>query len=287
MTPRTPIELSQNFVVLAEGKYQTVQQWLGIVEQQNSVFHPENNYDSVRKIWNQIIETQEEISDAEIITLLQAPLRLPRETAPPFHMAMKTSCANNSHLRYSTSLLLFCYYFMFNEDPYGCRITNATFSSPCLKESVSLVEYVEQYWDRRVWLRILALCAELDFRKLTQRQQDRYVPFSYQITWDTGQAKHVKRRIAKIASSDDVHFNVWIGPLKDWTAIFEFEGEVDVDDSVSETFSSPLPQQQTAPTLSIPTEPVYKRVGLSPVQYIERLCLFLFGFVITSYLLTV
>lgn len=273
-TPRTPIELSQNFVIFIEGKRQTVQEWLGIVEDQKSVFHPENNYDSVRKIWNQSIETQEEISDAEIVTLLQAPLRLPRETAYSFQMAMETSRTNNSILRYSPPLLLFCYYFMFNQDPYGCRVTNATLSSPALKRDVSLYEYVGQYWNRKEWLRLLTLCVELDFHRLAQRQQDKYLSLSYQRIWEADQAKWVKRRIARFSSSDDIHFNVWIGPLEDWSAVYEFEGEVEADGFESEVLNGPMPQPQMTPSLSTSTKPISKSADLSLFEYIERFCLF-------------
>jgi hypothetical protein len=163
---------------------------------------------------------------------------------------------------------------MFNQDPYGCRVTTARLSSPSLKQDVSLYEYVEQYWDRKEWLRLLTLCVELDFHKLAKRQQDRYLPLSYERIWDTGQAKWFKRRIARFSSSDDIHFNVWIGPLEDWSAAYEFEGDVEADGSESEISCVPLLQPHAKAVQLRPTWPAYKLADLNVVTYVEHLCLF-------------
>jgi hypothetical protein len=173
------------------------------------------------RIWNNSIESQEEISDSAIITLLQGPLRLPRETDPLVDLARQVSSTNKPiETRYSSSLFLLCYYFMFRQDPYGRPITKATISSPLLKGHRPLYEYIGRYWDAKEWLRLLSKCADLDFHKVAQREQDKHSLHSPGSIWDTGQNS---KRIARISSKDDIYFNVWIGPLKDWEAVLEFE----------------------------------------------------------------
>jgi hypothetical protein len=120
---------------------------------------------------------------------------------------------------------------MFRRDPYGRRVTNATLASPDLKnQPMPLYEYVGHYWDSKEWCRLLALFVDLDFHNLHRRQQDKnLLPSSYRKIWDTGRNKWSKRRITRLSSSDDRYLNVWIGPLKDWIATFEFEDDIDED----------------------------------------------------------
>jgi hypothetical protein len=72
------VELTQDFTSFAEGTYQTVQQWLKISNEELSIVNPESNYQNVVGIWNSSIETEESMTDEQIMTLLQGPLRLPR-----------------------------------------------------------------------------------------------------------------------------------------------------------------------------------------------------------------
>jgi hypothetical protein len=120
---------------------------------------------------------------------------------------------------------------MFRHDPHGRRITNATISSPDLKnQNMSFYEYVGQYWDSKEWRRLAALMVDLDFHNLHRRQQDKnLVPSSYRKIWDTDQNKWSKRRITRLSSLDDRYVSVWIGPLKDWIATFEFEEDMNED----------------------------------------------------------
>jgi hypothetical protein len=205
-----------------EGKLQTVQEWLCIHEEPNSVLHPERNYDCVTRIWNNSLEIQEEISDSEIMTMLQGPLRSPRETELLLNQARQASSASQTMARYSSSHLLLCYYFLFHQDPYGRRISKATIYLTSLKCEMPLYEYVGQYWDREEWLHLLGKCTNLDFHKLCQRQQDKHSLPPGDSIWEFGPGK---KKIARISSTVDKYFNVWIGPVKDWEAIFEFERE--------------------------------------------------------------
>jgi hypothetical protein len=155
---------------------------------------------------------------------------------------------------------------MFYQDPYGCRVTKATMSIPFLKEAVPLYDYVGRYWNRNEWLRLLSMCADLDFHALGQRQQDKYLPPSYEKIWDTGQSKWIRRRVAKISSSDDVCFNVWIGPWKDWKAVFEFEGNFEGDGSDAECPST----RQANPIEPVPLLPNHDSMDLTFIKIMEQ-----------------
>jgi len=234
---------------------QTVQEWLSIHEEQDQIIHPERNYDCVTRIWKHSVEIQDEISDSEIMTMLQGPLRSPRETELLLDLAKQASSTNQTMARYSSAHLLFCYYFLFHQDPYGCPIRKATIFIPSLNCERPLYEYVGQYWNREEWLQLLKKCTALDFHKLSQRQQDKHAPNSPGSIWEIGAGN---RRIARVSSSIDIFFNVWIGPVKDWEAVFEFEGlydstNLDIEDSLKPP-AAPV-QQVIAHPKSQPASP--------------------------------
>jgi hypothetical protein len=176
------------------------------------------------------------------MTMLQGPLRSPRETELLLDLAKQASSTNHTMARYSSSHLLFCYYFLFHQDPYGCRISKATIFLPSLKCEMPLHEFVGQYWDRDEWLQLLGKCTNLDFHKLAQRQHDRHSLHPHDSIWEIGPDN---KKIARISSSVDKYFNVWIGPVKDWEAVFEFEGEYESANSdIEESLEPPAKQTQ-------------------------------------------
>jgi hypothetical protein len=64
------VELTQDFTIFAEGTYQTVQQWLTISNEESSIVNPEANYQNVVGIWNSSIETEDSMTDEQIMTML-------------------------------------------------------------------------------------------------------------------------------------------------------------------------------------------------------------------------
>jgi hypothetical protein len=97
------------------------------------------------------MDTEVSMTDEEIMTMLQGPLRLPRhhrETSNPAERAQEGGLPS----RYSPTYVIFCYYFIFRRDPYGCKITNARLHSASVKESLPLFDYLSKYWDRECWV---------------------------------------------------------------------------------------------------------------------------------------
>jgi hypothetical protein len=112
--------------------------------------NPEVNYKAGVGIWNSSIEAEDSMTDEQIMTLLQGPLRLPRPPQfPALEMGAESrSTGDASTSRCSRAVLLFCYYFFFHQDPYGHEISQAWLHSPSLKNAipVPLYEYLSQYW---------------------------------------------------------------------------------------------------------------------------------------------
>lgn len=238
------MELTQDFVIFAEGTYQTVQEWLTISNEESAIWHPEAHYQNVVGIWNSSIETQGSMTDEAIMTLLQGPLRLPRQQrcfdldiqaeTPSIGAATMPTC--------SSSLLLFCYYFLFHGDPYGHEVSKAWLHSSSFKDSapVPLYEYLTQYWHGEEWVSMLLHLNDLDFRALSQRQQDKFLGFSYVEPWDCDRGKWVrkKRALFKFGRCEGGEPGVWIGPLGDCQAVFEFEYPDCGDDVLAENEGS-------------------------------------------------
>jgi hypothetical protein len=223
------VELTQDFTIFAEGTYQTVQQWLTISNEESFIMNPEASYQNCVGIWNASIETEDSMTDEQIMTLLQGPLRLPRpRRCAPFDIDTETHSIGDITLsRCSSSVLLFCYYFLFHQDPYGHKISQAWLRSRSLKDAtpVPLYEYLGQYWHGEKWLIMLGQCRELDFLGLAQRQQEKFLGFSYARTWDGEREKWVKKKTAlfKFGEEGDKQPGIWIGTLSDCQAVFEFE----------------------------------------------------------------
>lgn len=230
------MELTQDFTIFAEGTYQTVQQWLTISNEESFIMNPEASYQNCVGIWNASIETEESMTDEQIMTLLQGPLRLPRpRRCAPFDIDAETQNTGDITLsRCSSSVLLFCYYFLFHQDPYGHKISQAWLRSRSLKAAipVPLYEYLGQYWHGEKWLAMLVQCRDLDFHGLAQRQQEKFLGFSYARTWDYEREKWVKKKTAlfKFGEDGDKEPGIWIGTLSDCQALFEFE-EQECEDS--------------------------------------------------------
>jgi hypothetical protein len=190
--------------------------------------NPEANYQNCVGIWNSSIETEDSMTDEQIMTLLQGPLRLPRpRRSAPFDIDAETHNTCNVTLpRCSSSALLFCFYFLFHQDPYGHVISQAWLRSPSLKDSVPvpLFEYLGQYWHGEKWLTMLEQCRDLDFLGLAQRQQQKFLGFSYAKTWDCVRQKWVRKKTAlfKFGEDGDKQPSIWIGTLNDCEAVFEF-----------------------------------------------------------------
>ncbi|KAF8862548.1 hypothetical protein BDZ45DRAFT_190045 [Acephala macrosclerotiorum] len=235
-----PVELTQDFTILADGMYQTVQQWLNISNKESVIVHPEANYQSVVGIWNSSIETEESMTDEQIMTMLQGPLRLPR---PRKYAASNVDggaqeAGDTPVSRCSSSLLLFCYYFLFHQDPYGVGISEALLKSRSWKNSirVPLYEYLSQYWHGDKWLEMLSNCHDLDFHKLAQRQQEKFQGFSYSKFWDNKRGKWVRKKTALFQFGEDGEKApcIWIGPLDQCEVVFEFDSQECEDCSLAE-----------------------------------------------------
>lgn len=164
------------------------------------------------------METEEQISDELIITLLQGPLRIPRQNSSN---VTKTPAM----YKYSTPLLLFCFYFLFQQDPYGSKIRSATLHSRYLRKPVPFYEYTQKYWDGEHWKRMLSHCKGLDFRALAERQQGKFTGFTWSRSTDTGCGKSTRKRVATFNFCADEEWIVRIGPLEKFQVVFEFEGE--------------------------------------------------------------
>lgn len=151
-----------------------MQQWLAITHDEHKVLHPEINYQSVVNIWNTCYHAHISMTDEEVMTMLQGPLRIPRQNSHHSNKLIKSPPTNicASIPRYSSSLLLLCYYFLFHTDAYSNPIANATLHSISLG-STPLFTYLSQHWDRLHWLSMLSNCKMLDFHALARRQQDR------------------------------------------------------------------------------------------------------------------
>lgn len=224
MRSSAPIEFTQDYIIFAEGQTQTVQTWLGISNEEATIMSPESNYQNAVGIWNSTLEIHEGISDEEIMTLLQGPLRLPRDqrAATP-DIGVDPAMVKP---RFSRALLLFCYYFLFHQDPYGHEITSAWLHSSLLPgfRPVPLWDYLGRFWHRDKWLQMLSQCNGMDFRELSQRQQDKFAGISYSDTWNYERGKWVKRKKALFKfGGDGDEAGVWIGPLAECEAVFEFE----------------------------------------------------------------
>jgi hypothetical protein len=237
---RTPVELTQDFTIFAEGTHQTVQQWLTISNKESSILNPEANYQNVVGIWNSSIETEDSMTDEQIMTLLQGPLRLPRQyQCAPFDIDARKYNAGTANIsRCSSSVLLFCYYFLFHQDPYGHEISQAWLRSRSFKDvtPAPLYEYLSQYWHGEKWLSMLAECHDLDFVGLAQRQQEKFLGFSCSKVWDYERGKWVRRKTALFKFGEDGggQPSVWVGPLSDCQAVFEFEDQECEDGSLAE-----------------------------------------------------
>ena len=223
------MELTQDFTIFAEGTYQTVQQWLTINNEESFIMNPEASYQNCVGIWNSSIETEESMTDEQIMTLLQGPLRLPRaRRCTPYDIEAETYNTGDITLsRCSSSVLLFCYYFMFHQDPYGHIISQAWLRSPSLRDAnpVPLYEYLSQYWHGEKWLSMLGKCRDLDFLGLAQRQQDKFLGFSSAKAWNYERQKWVTKKTAlfKFGEDGDKQPAIWIGTLSDCQVVFEFE----------------------------------------------------------------
>jgi hypothetical protein len=214
-----------------EGKRQTVRKWLGIHEEQDQSLLPERNFDCVARIWKHSLEIRDQMSDAEILTMLQGPLQSAWETGRLLRLGEKATSINQAMTRYSSTHMLFCYFLLFRRDPYGCRITKATIFFPSLKCQKPFYEYLEQYWNRAEWLEIFRKFPEIDFRKLGQRQQDKHSLHSPNSIWEVGPRN---KKIARMSSSFDIYLNMWYSPVNDWEVVFEFEGEFESTNTVIE-----------------------------------------------------
>lgn len=140
------------------------------------------------------------MTDDEIMTLLQGPLRLPRRQrdtssagdtdAPDVGSAILSRC--------SGALSLFCYYYMFRQDPYGHLISKAWLHSNSLKdrEPASLWEYLNRYWHGDEWRGMLSNCNDLNFVGLTQRQQAKFSGLLFTKHWDYERRKWVRKKTA-------------------------------------------------------------------------------------------
>ena len=233
------MELTQDFTIFAEGTYQTVQQWLTINNEESFIMNPEASYQNCVGIWNSSIETEESMTDEQIMTLLQGPLRLPRPSrCAPFDIEADTYNTGDTTLsRCSSSVLLFCYYFLFHQDPYGHGISQAWLHSRSVKDAipVPLYEYLGQYWHGKKWITMLGQCRDLDFLGLAQRQQDKFLGFSSAKAWDYGRQKWVRKKTAlfKFGEDGDKQPGIWIGTLSDCQVVFEFEEQEWEDSSLA------------------------------------------------------
>lgn len=213
--------------LFVDGKVQRVQKWLDISENQDQDCLPEKNYDRAARIWRHSLEIHDEMSDAEILTMLQGPVRSLRKTRLSSDLGKELPSTDQTMTRYSSTHTLISYYFLFQQDPYGRRITKATISLPSLKCEMPFYEYSGQYCNRKEWFRILGKFIDIDFHKLGQRQQDEHALHSPHSIWEAGSGN---RKIARISSSSELNLNVWYGPVKDWEVVFEFEGEYESTD---------------------------------------------------------
>lgn len=258
------MEFTQDFTIFAEGVSQTVQQWLTISNEESAIVHPESNYQNVVGIWNSSIETEESMTDEQIMTLLQGPLRLPRRRrSAAFDIDTETHSTGAATLsRCSSSLLLFCYYFLFQQDPYGHEISRAWIHSRSLKDGISvpLYEYLSQYWHCEKWLGMLRQCNDLDFRGLAQRQQEKFSGFTYAKAWDCERGSWVRKKTAlfKFSEDGDGQPGVWIGPLGDCQAVFEFDDQEFEDGFLAESEALATLIPKASPSIPVVTSPMPK-----------------------------
>ena len=254
--------------------------------------HPETNYQNVVGIWNSSIETEESMTDEEIMTLLQGPLRLPRpRRCAAFDTVTETHSTGATMSRCSSSVLLFCYYFLFHKDPYSHGISQAWLYSRSFKDRipVPLYEYLGQYWHGEKWHGMLRQCNNLDFVGLAQRQQEKFSGFSYAKAWDYERSRWVRKKTAlfKFGEDGDGEPGVWIGPLGDCQAVFEFEDQ-ELEDgplAVNEVLEKVVPK--VFPPSPVAASPVPKSrqnlvfsQGLNLVKALSQQCFF--GGVIVS-----
>jgi hypothetical protein len=93
--------------------------------------------------------TDEPISSDVTVTLLQGPLRIPRlESHSP-------DVKNQEDAKYSTTLLLLCFYFLTRQDPHGHKIAWATLRPRAMSEPMEFWEHVGRYWDGAQWRQML------------------------------------------------------------------------------------------------------------------------------------
>ena len=216
--------MTQHSIIHVNNKYQTVQEWLSINNSDSQLLHPERNYASVVEIWNSCVEIHDSASDEDVMTILQGPILLPRNSSSPDVLPQQNVDACLSP-RFCRNLLVFCYYFIFVKDPYGFDVSRATLHSPSLGSSVSFYTYISQYWKRDEWVEMLRTAPDLDlnFQGVAQRQQDIFPGFTYEEEYRSEKDKWVTKRIATFKSSMTGNGPVWIGPLNDWVAVFEFD----------------------------------------------------------------
>lgn len=257
------MELTQDFTIFAEGTHQTVQEWLTISNAESAIIHPEDNYQNVVGIWNSSIETEESMTDEEIMTLLQGPLRLPRsQRCGALKMENETPNIGTGTNRCSSSLLLFCYYFMFQQDPYGHQISKAWLHSSSFKHGgpVPLYEYLRQYWHSDKWLGMLSHCNDLDFHGLAQRQQEKFAGLTCAKAWDCERGKWYRKMTAsfKFGGDGDGEWGVWIGPLDNCQAVFQFEDFDFLDETLVKNNGSEKMAQNLFPPVLATGSPVSK-----------------------------
>lgn len=219
-----------------------MQEWLSITHDENRILHPEINYQSVVNIWNTCTETDIAMTDEEIMTMLQGPLRIPRQRETPTQPKSAPDSVSKSPPRYSSSLLLFCYYFLFHADAYQTPITDAKLYSASLGkgiEAIPLFEYLGKHWDREHWLFMLSHCQGLDFHALARRQQDKLSPklIEYgqrRATAEKGKWTRKKRIRLELEQQGETDMRFCVGHLEDFVAVFDFEEVCYGDELVAE-----------------------------------------------------
>ncbi|KAL5313420.1 hypothetical protein ACEPPN_019153 [Leptodophora sp. 'Broadleaf-Isolate-01'] len=163
--------------------------------------------------------------------------------------------------RCSSSLVIFCYYFIFHGDPYGHRVSKVWLYSSSFKDNfpVPLYKYLSQYWHREEWASMLPHCNDLDLHGLAQRQQGKFPGFSYTKVWDHERGKWVKKKTAffKFGRCEGGEPSVWIGPLSDCQAVFEFEDQ-DCGDDLVDNERSDKPAPNAFPPVPETIAPVSK-----------------------------
>lgn len=234
-----------------------MQKWLSISPDEKLALHPEINYQSVVNIWNACTETERTMTDEEVMTMLQGPLRIPRQKSRPDSPKSVPSIVSKPTPRYSSSLLLFCYYFLFRADAYQTLITDAKLysASPGNKmEGVPLFEYLEKHWDREHWLNMLSHCQGLDFHALARRQQDKLSPSLVEYgqrraAGEKGKWMRKKRIRLALEQQGETDMRFCVGYLEDFVAVFDFEEECDGDGFVDEKIKFGFGERNTSSTV--------------------------------------